>query len=110
MIPSWWSQARAIAARVARRGASDAADDLAQDLAVRALEAGAAIERPGAWLERVGRNAVIDRSRVERRRGELVSELELPPAARDPEAQLLARERRAAVRRALSALPRVQRQ
>ncbi len=43
----WWSEARAIAARQAR-GASDAADDLAQELA---LERGADVTRPGAWLE-----------------------------------------------------------
>jgi len=108
---TWWLEARAIAARLARRGSPDDADDLAQDLAVRALEdGGTAATRPGAWLERVARNQVIDRWRVEQRRGELAPGMEEPPAPRDPEAHLLARERRRAVRRALLALPRDQRQ
>src|SRR5579871_4917945 len=101
----WWQEARAIARRHAR-GASDAAEDLAQDLAVAALEGGAAAERPGAWLERVGRNAAIDDWRLERRRRELAGALEAPRAAPDPETRALARERRGLVRRALAALPR----
>jgi RNA polymerase sigma factor (sigma-70 family) len=100
---------RAIAVRYGRRGASDATDDLAQDLALAALEGGAGAERPGAWLERVGRNAAIDRWRVDRRRGDLARAVEPPPAPADPEAALLARERRGLVRRALAALPRPQR-
>jgi RNA polymerase sigma factor (sigma-70 family) len=102
---------RAIAARYSRRGPSDAADDLAQDMAVAALEQRRAADRPEAWLERVGRNAAIDRWRGERRRAALAP-LGEPVAAgsRDPEAELLARERRAAVRRGLLALPRPQRQ
>jgi RNA polymerase sigma factor (sigma-70 family) len=107
---AWWSEARALAVRLSRRGASDAAEDLAQDLAVRALEAGSVAERPGAWLERVARNQVIDHWRVERRRLELAPELEPPPAPRDPEAHLLARERRRAIRQALRVLPRDQRE
>jgi RNA polymerase sigma-70 factor (ECF subfamily) len=101
----WWQEARAIARRHAR-GASDAADDLAQDLAVAALEGGAVAERPGAWLERVGRNAVIDDWRALRRRRELAGEVEPPGAVPDPEARVLARERRGLVRRAIAALPR----
>jgi RNA polymerase sigma-70 factor (ECF subfamily) len=104
-----WLEARRIAARQGRGGASDAGEDLAQDLAVAALEAGGAARRPGAWLERVGRNAVIDRWRVERRRGELALQIEAPVALPDPEAALLGRERRGLVRRALAALPRPQR-
>jgi RNA polymerase sigma-70 factor (ECF subfamily) len=104
-----WLEARRIAARQGRGGASDAGEDLAQDLAVAALEAGGAAQRPGAWLERVGRNAVIDRWRVERRREELAPQLEAPVALPDPEAALLGRERRGLVRRALAALPRPQR-
>jgi RNA polymerase sigma-70 factor (ECF subfamily) len=106
---TWWSEARAIAARLARRGASDAAEDLAQDLAVRALEEGPAVDRPGAWLERVGRNRFIDGRRGEQRRDELAPAVEPPAAPRDPEAQLMARERSRAVRRALLTLPRPQR-
>ncbi len=102
---AWWVEARAIAARHAR-GANDAADDLAQDLAVAALEREAAPTRQGAWLERVGRNARIDRWRVERRRGELSADVPPPEARVDPERALLARERRGFVRRALLALPR----
>jgi RNA polymerase sigma-70 factor (ECF subfamily) len=105
-----WAEARAIAARHGRTGASDAADDLAQELVVAALEAGGAARRPGAWLERVGRNAVIDRWRSERRRGELAAALPAPTAPADPESQLLARERQTVVRRGLVALPRPQRQ
>jgi RNA polymerase sigma factor (sigma-70 family) len=100
-----WSEARAIAARRDPRGA----DDLAQDLACAVLERGARAERPAAWLERVGRNAVIDRARVEQRRAELAPEIEAPPAPADPESALLARERRGLVRRALALLPRPQR-
>jgi RNA polymerase sigma-70 factor (ECF subfamily) len=101
----WWDEARAIARRHAR-GASDAADDLAQDLAVAAIEGGASAARPGAWLERVGRNAAIDGWRVERRRHELRGEIDAPSAPPDPETRVLARERRGVLRRALSALPR----
>ena len=104
-----WLEARRIAARQERGGASDAGEDLAQDLVVAALEAGGEARRPGAWLERVGRNAVIDRWRVESRREELASEIEPPVELPDPEAALLGRERRGVVRRALAALPRPQR-
>ena len=100
-----WSEAREIAGR---HGRGDG-DDLAQDLIVAALERGAAAENPGAWLERVGRNAAIDRWRVQRRRDELASEIDPPVAPIDPEAALLCRERRGLVRRALAALPRAQR-
>jgi RNA polymerase sigma factor (sigma-70 family) len=102
---TWWNEARAIAARQAR-GASDAADDLAQELALAALERGADVTRPGAWLERVGRNAEIDRWRVARRRRALAREIDAPEAAPDPEASVLARERRGALRGALAGLPR----
>ncbi len=104
-----WLEARRIAARQGQGGASDAGEDLAQDLAVAALEAGGEARRPGAWLERVGRNAVIDRWRVESRRVELAPQIEAPVALPDPEAALLGRERRGLVRRALAALPRPQR-
>jgi hypothetical protein len=57
----------------------------------------------------VGRNAVIDRWRVESRREELAAEIEPPVEMPDPEAALLRRERRGMVRRALAALPRPQR-
>jgi RNA polymerase sigma factor (sigma-70 family) len=102
---TWWQEARAIARRHAR-GASDAADDLAQELALAALERGHAVERPGAWLERVGRNAAIDGWRGERRRRELAGALEAPVAPPDPEARALLRERRGLLRGALAALPR----
>src|SRR5262245_5539792 len=100
-----WTEARAIAARRDPR----AADDLAQDLACAMLESGGRTERPAAWLERVGRNAVIDRARVEQRRAELSTEIEPPAPAADPETALLVRERRGLVRRALALLPRPQR-
>jgi len=100
-----WTETRAIAARRDPR----AADDLAQDMACAMLEGGARADRPAAWLERVGRNAVIDRRRVEQRRAELATEIEPPVAPADPEAALLARERRGLVRRALALLPRPQR-
>src|SRR5512142_2170653 len=100
-----WIEARAIAARRDPR----AADDLAQDLACAMLESGAGAERPAAWMERVGRNAAIDRARAEQRRAELATEIESPVAPVDPESALLARERRGLVRRALALLPRPQR-
>ena len=100
-----WTEARAIAARRDPR----AADDLAQDLACAMLENGAQAQRPAAWMERVGRNAAIDRARVEQRRAELAPEIEPPAAPTDPETALLARERRGLVRRALALLPRPQR-
>src|SRR5262245_59962754 len=100
-----WTEARAIAAGRDRR----AADDLAQDLACARLENGARAERPAAWMERVGRNAAIDRARVEQRRAELATEIEPPAAPADPETALLVRERRGLVRRALAMLPRPQR-
>jgi RNA polymerase sigma-70 factor (ECF subfamily) len=100
-----WTEARAIAARRDPR----AADDLAQDLACAMLENGARADRPAAWLERVGRNAVIDRARVEQRRAELAPEIDPPAAPADPETALLVRERRGLVRRALAMLPRPQR-
>jgi len=100
-----WTEARAIAARRDPR----AADDLAQDLACAMLESGARAERPAAWMERVGRNAAIDRQRVEQRRAELAPHIEPPAAPADPETALLVRERRGLVRRALALLPRPQR-
>ena len=107
---AWWAEVRAIATRLAGRGASDAADDLVQDLALAALETGTTVERPGAWTERVARNAAIDSWRVQRRRDELACEIDGPTAPpHDPEALLLAREQRRAVRRALLHLPRPQR-
>jgi RNA polymerase sigma factor (sigma-70 family) len=102
---TWWNETCAIAERHAR-GASDAADDLAQDMAVAALEEGERVQRVGAWLERVGRNAEIDRWRAEGRRRELAAAVEAPAAPADPEQRLLAVERRGVVRRALAALPR----
>ena len=60
-------------------------------------------------MERVGRNAAIDRARVEQRRAELAPDIEPPPAPADPESALLVRERRGLVRRALASLPRPQR-
>jgi len=100
-----WTEARAIAARRDPR----AADDLAQELACAMLEGGARAERPAAWMERVGRNAAIDRQRVEQRRAELAPHIEPPAAPADPETALLVRERRGLVRRALALLPRPQR-
>ncbi|HVR02094.1 MAG TPA: sigma-70 family RNA polymerase sigma factor [Polyangia bacterium] len=102
---TWWDEARVIARRHAR-GASDAADDLAQELAVAVLERGADVRRPGPWLERVGRNAEIDRWRVAERRRELVAEIAPPLAPPDPEARVLLRERRGVLRGALATLPR----
>ena len=78
----------------------------AQELAVAALERGIPAERPGAWLERVGRNAVIDGWRVEHRRRALARDVDAPAPPPDPEARVLARERRGVLRRALAALPR----
>ena len=103
-----WNETRAIAARHERDNAAEG-EDLAQNLAVAVLERGDAVRRPAAWLERVGRNAAIDRWRVEARRAELVPAIEPPAAPIDPEAALLGRERRGLVRRALAALPRPQR-
>jgi len=100
-----WTEARAIAARRDPR----AADDLAQELACAMLESGGRAERPAAWMERVGRNAAIDRQRVEQRRAELAPHIEPPAAPADPETALLVRERRGLVRRALALLPRPQR-
>jgi RNA polymerase sigma-70 factor (ECF subfamily) len=103
-----WTEARAIAARHAH-GNRAAGEDLAQDLAVAALEDAGAARNPAAWLERVGRNAAIDRWRVEARRTALAPELDPPAAPVDPETALLGRERRGLVRRALAELPRPQR-
>jgi RNA polymerase sigma-70 factor (ECF subfamily) len=100
-----WAEARAIAAR----RDPQSADDLAQELVVAVLERGATVTRAGAWLERVGRNAAIDRWRGERRREQLEAEIPTPVAPVDPETALLTRERRGLVRRALAALPRAQR-
>ncbi len=103
-----WTEAQAIAARH-EPGCAAEGEDLAQDLAVAALERGSAVRQPAAWLERVGRNAAIDRWRVEARRAELAPEIQPPAAPLDPETALLGRERRGLVRRALAALPRPQR-
>ena len=111
MDPKLLTEARTIAARRDPR----AADDLTQELACAALQAGAgvagtaSIDCPGAWLERVARNAVIDARRAEQRREQLAPRIEPPAAPADPETVLLARERRGLVRRALALLPRPQR-
>ena len=72
MGSKFWTEGRAIAVRQ-EHGNGAAREDLAQDLAVAALENGGEARRPGAWLERVGRNAAIDRWRVEARRLELTA-------------------------------------
>jgi RNA polymerase sigma factor (sigma-70 family) len=105
MDPKLLTEARTIAARRDPR----AADDLTQELACAALQAGAGVARPAAWLERVARNEVIDARRAEQRRAQLAPRIEPPAAPADPEAALLARERRGLVRRALALLPRPQR-
>ena len=75
-----WAEARAIAARHdPSRG-----EDLAQDLAVTMLESGAAPRHAPAWLERVARNAAIDRWRVESRRAELLPQDERGGVGRRP--------------------------
>jgi DNA-directed RNA polymerase specialized sigma24 family protein len=73
------------------------------------LEQAVVPRNAGAWLERVGRNAAIDRWRVETRRRELLRDAAPPEAAPDPESVLLERERRQLVRRAVATLPRPQR-
>ena len=57
----------------------------------------------------MGRNAAINRRRVEQRRAELATGIEPPAAVANPETALLVRERRGLVRRALALLPRPQR-
>jgi RNA polymerase sigma-70 factor (ECF subfamily) len=104
--PIWLREARAIASR--RAGKAIEATDLAQELGARLLErppAGA----PGAWLERLARNLVVDdwrRRRLVARA--LAVEPPCDPGARvpTPEDELLAAERRRLVRRALATLPR----
>jgi RNA polymerase sigma factor (sigma-70 family) len=100
-----WTQARAIAARhdPARR------EDLAQDLAVAALERRDALDNPGAWLERVGRNSAVDHWRADARRRQLLEQADSPDAPVDPESLALQRERRRLVRSAVADLPRSQR-
>lgn len=108
--PTWLVEALRIARRHARDAASDAAADLAQDLAVAALEHGQRAERPGAWLERVARNANIDRARREHRRRRLIARAEEATSPRNPEDALLEREIITSVRRAMTSLPAPQRQ
>ncbi|HEY4395850.1 MAG TPA: RNA polymerase sigma factor [Polyangia bacterium] len=100
-----WTEARAIAIRHMRGDG----EDLAQDLVLATLERSEVPREPGAWLERVSRNAAIDRWRTMRRHEELAVEIEPPAPPVDPESALLGRERRGLVRRALAALPRPQR-
>ncbi|HXI57599.1 MAG TPA: sigma-70 family RNA polymerase sigma factor [Polyangia bacterium] len=107
---AWWSEVLRIARRHMRLAGRDAADDLAQDIAVAALQNGASVERPGAWLERVARNAARDRWRRDKRRSRLLEGVELPPSTRSPEGELLLSETRAAVRREIAALPPAQQQ
>jgi RNA polymerase sigma-70 factor (ECF subfamily) len=105
----WWLQLRSIAARHSRSGASDAADDLAQDLAVAAIQDGTNVANLGGWLERVARNAAINRWRRDHRRRQLLPDAPAPGAPLDPETSALARERDQTLRRHLLALPRDQR-
>lgn len=100
-----WTETCAIAAR----HDPGEPEDLAQDLAVRVLEQAAAPRNAAAWVERVGRNAAIDRWRVDARRRELLRDAEPSAGVADPESLLLRRERRELVRRAVAALPRPQR-
>ena len=91
-----------------RHGGGDG-EDLGQALMVGVLERGGGLREPGAWMERVGRNATIDAWRREKTRAELACDIPAPEAAMDPETVLLLRERRRMVRRAVAALPRAQR-
>ncbi|MEA2696426.1 MAG: hypothetical protein QOI66_697 [Myxococcales bacterium] len=102
---AWWSEVLRIARRHMRLAGRDAADDLAQDIAVAALENGESVEKPGAWLERVARNAALDRWRRDSRRSRLLACIVPPAATRSPEAELLVRETCATVRREIAALP-----
>ena len=100
-----WTETCAIAAR----HDPAAREDMAQDLAVRVLERSEVPRNAAAWIERVGRNAAIDRWRLESRRRELLGGAEAPESSGDPESLLLGREQRELVRRAIAGLPRPQR-
>ena len=94
---------------VGERHGGDDGEDLGHELIVGVLERGVGLREPGAWMERVGRNATIDAWRREKTRAELACDIPGPEAVLDPEAVLLLRERREMVRRAVAALPRAQR-
>lgn len=90
-------------------GSPDDAADLAQTTFVKAWRALPGLREPAtftAWLYRIARNAVRDHQRKTARRVPVVA---LPAAAEEAtagaEADLLAEERREAVRRAVTSLP-----
>ena len=99
---------------VARRAAPDEAEDILQDLFVKLRERGAGpVADPRAYLYRMAENLLVDRRRSARRRAGredawTAARLGAPGEADgqpSAEQRLVARERLAAVRQALAALP-----
>jgi len=90
------------------------AEDILQDVLLELAQAGDAIEQAGAWLFRVARNRIIDRSRKHREEplpmgdgddGELWLQDALPDPAAGPEAQYARQVMLEAIVQALQALP-----
>jgi RNA polymerase sigma factor (sigma-70 family) len=107
LFDGWLAEATAVARRLSAR--HDMREDLTHEALLRVLEHPPERANAGAWIQRICRNLHIDAWRAADRARRIETDRPAPPAARDAEEEVLAREQRRVVRRALLALPRTQR-
>jgi RNA polymerase sigma factor (sigma-70 family) len=103
----WLAEATAVTRRLSLR--HDIREDLTHEALLRVLEHPPERENAGAWIQRICRNLHVDAWRAADRARRIEIDRPASPAARDAEEEVLAREQRRVVRRALLALPRAQR-
>lgn len=107
LFDGWLAEATAVTRRLSAR--HDIREDLTHEALLRLLEHPPERENAGAWIQRICRNLHVDAWRAADRARRLETDHPASPAARDAEEEVLAREQRRVVRRALLALPRAQR-
>jgi RNA polymerase sigma-70 factor (ECF subfamily) len=107
LFDGWLAEATAVARRLSAR--HDIREDLTHEALLRVLEHPPERENAGAWIQRICRNLHVDAWRAADRARRIEAERPASPVAYDGEEEVLAREQRRVVRRALLALPRAQR-
>lgn len=107
LFDGWLAEATAVTRRLSAR--HDIREDLTHEALLRVLEHPPERENAGAWIQRICRNLHVDAWRAAERARRIETDHPASPAARDAEEEVLAREQRRVVRRALLSLPRAQR-